>query len=96
MFKPVHLYMFRLVALLVISLIAMAPFVFEFAATTALTLTPFALIVALVVIALLEQTLLHRVDWQKTTPIKAHKIHIKPIRAHRHATCRLLGLPCAA
>ena len=96
MIQPIYLYAFRLIAILSISIIALFPFVADATFSGSLMLFPALVIVSLVVMAITEQWLLRKTNWQKVPPIKAHKVILKPVRFRKHAACRLLGLPCAA
>ena len=96
MIRPIHLYVFRTVSLFTILVLTLAPIAISASFTSSLTLFPMLIVLGLVLMAIIEQKMLRKINWQKVPPIKAHKADIKPVRFTKHAGCKLLGLPCAA
>lgn len=96
MLRPIHLYLFRTFAVLCWLFIASLAMRSTVSITSSLLLLPSLLIVVMVLLAVVEQCMLHNINWQVTAPIRSHKFKLKPVRQHKHAGCKLLGLACVA
>ena len=101
MLRPVYLNSFRAIAALVILMVATLPIFTTVTQHSSLLLYPSLVVVSLVVFAVIEQRLLRVVDKHYRTNhqrkhTQIHKTKFKPVRAHKHAGCKLLGLACAA
>lgn len=96
MIQPIHLYFFRAFSVVFTMSLALVPFAMDTAHMSSLAIFPVLVVLSLILIAIAEQKLLHKVNWQRRQPVKVHKIHLKPVRFRKHAGCRLLGLACAA
>ncbi len=101
MLRPVHLNQFRAIAALVVLTVATVPVFTTVTQHSSLLLYPSLVVISLVVLAIVEQQLLRAVNKHyKTSPQKTHtqvhKTKFKPVRVHKHAGCKLLGLACAA
>lgn len=96
MLRPIHLYLFRAFAAVCWLFIASLAMRFSLSITSSLLLLPSLLIVTMVLLAVVEQRILHNTNWQVIAPVRSHKFKLKPIRQHKHAGCKLLGLTCVA
>lgn len=96
MLRPIHLYLFRTFSALTWLIIASLAVTASVTLAQALVVFPTLLITAMVISAIIEQGLLHRMNWQATKPVPLHKFKLKPVRQHKHAGCKLLGLACPA
>lgn len=95
MIQPIHLYIFRTFSVFIIIGLAFTPLIVNSTIVSAFALIPLLMVLSLSVMAVVEQKLLHMVNWQESSSVKVHKASLKPVRHRKQAGCRLLGLACA-
>ena len=96
MLRPIHLYLLRTLSLVANLTVASIALWQSQPVVSSLLFYPLLLIATMLLFALVEQRLLHSINWQQATTYKPHKAKFRPVKAHRHAGCKLLGLACPA
>lgn len=96
MLRPIHLYLLRTLSLVANLVVASIPLWQSQSVLSSLLFYPLLMIATMLLFAFAEQRLLHNINWQQVATFKPHKAKFKPVKAHKHAGCKLLGLACPA